>query len=105
MHLPYCIYILFSHYDRFLYIGFTKNLEQRLISHIKGSSKSTAPRRPLELIFAEFYLFKEDALKREGYFKTTMGKKAIKLMLRTTLDKMGYSGLQAEQLLIFPDSG
>ena len=26
------------------------------------------------------------------YFKTTMGKKAIKLMLRTTLEKMGYKG-------------
>jgi hypothetical protein len=47
---------------------------------------------PLELIFCEFYLFEEDARKREMYFKTTMGKKAIKLMLRRTLEKMGYKG-------------
>lgn len=26
------------------------------------------------------------------YFKTSMGKKAIKLMLKTTLEKMGYQG-------------
>lgn len=36
------------------------------------------------------YLFEEDARKREKYFKTSMGKKALKLMLGTTLGKMGY---------------
>lgn len=49
-------------------------------------------RGPLELIFCEFYLYKEGALSRENYFKTSMGKKAIKLMLKSTLEKMGYLG-------------
>jgi hypothetical protein len=31
-------------------------------------------------------------MKREKYFKTTMGKKAIKLMLSSTLIKLGYKG-------------
>lgn len=51
------------------------------------------------LIFTEYYLFKEDALKREGYFKTTMGKKAIKLMLNRTLDQLGHKKATAPDFL------
>lgn len=90
MILPYCVYILFSERDHLLYTGFTTNLEKRIENHNAGQSKSTAPRRPLKLIFCEYYLFEEDARKREMYFKTTMGKKAVKLMLAGTLKKMGY---------------
>lgn len=92
MHLPYCVYILFSKKDFLLYIGFSSNLEARVKRHNAGGNKSTANRTPLELIFCEYYLFEEDARKRELYFKTTMGKKAIKLMLRSTLEKLGYMG-------------
>jgi putative endonuclease len=92
MPLPYCVYILFSKKDFELYTGYTTNLEARIKDHNSGGTKSTSYRTPLELIFCEFYLFEEDARKREMYFKTTMGKKAIKLMLRTTLDKLGYKG-------------
>jgi hypothetical protein len=35
----------------------------------------------------------EDAKKREMYFKTSMGKKALKLMLNGTLSKLGYRPL------------
>jgi putative endonuclease len=69
MSLPYCVYILFSLKDHLLYTGFTSNLEQRIKDHNDGGTKSTAPRRPLELIFCEFYLFEADARKREMYFK------------------------------------
>ena len=90
MPLPYCVYILFSCKDLLLYIGYTTNIEVRVKSHNDGKVKSTSPRRPLELIFCEFYLFDSDARKREMYFKTTAGKKAIKLMLGETLLKLGY---------------
>ncbi len=90
MPLPYCVYILFSHKDHLMYTGFTTNIEERIKNHNDGKTKSTAPRRPLELIFCEFYLFETDARKREMYFKTTAGKKAVKLMLGGTLMKFGY---------------
>ena len=91
MPLPYCDYVLFSHKDLFLYIGYTTNLEERVKNHNYWKTKSTAHRRPLELIFCEFYLFEADARKREMYFKTTAGKKTIKLMLGRTLVKFGYN--------------
>ena len=90
MPLPYCVYILFSRKDLLLYIGYTTNIVERVKNHNYGKTKSTASRRPLELIFCEFYLFETDARKREMYFKTTAGKKAIKLMLGDTLLKLGY---------------
>lgn len=82
-----------------LYTGFTSNLENRLTHHAGGNTKSTAARRPLQLIFCEFYLFEADARKREMYFKTTPGKKAIKLMLTTTLRTLNYK-LPMKQLVI-----
>jgi putative endonuclease len=90
MILPYCVYILLSDKDHLLYIGFTTNIEKRVERHNSGGNKSTAPRRPLRLIFCEYYLFEEDARNREMYFKTSMGKKAMKLMLTGTLQKLGY---------------
>ena len=86
--LKYCIYILYSLKDNKLYIGFTTDIKRRFAEHQSGNSKSTAPRRPLKLIFCEYYLSKEDALRREKYFKTTAGKKTIKLMLRESLKKV-----------------
>ena len=103
MSLPHCVYILFSRKDFELYTGYTSNLEARIKDHNSGGTKSTSYRGPLELIFCEFYLFEEGARKREMYFKTNMGKKAIKLMLRTTLEKMGYKNVSLKPLQIIED--
>lgn len=100
MILPYCVYILFSQKDLFLYTGFTSNLNQRIEQHNEGKNKSTECRRPLICIFAEYFLFKEDALRREGYFKTSMGKKAIRLMLTSTLIKLGYDAATMKSIII-----
>ena len=90
--LPYRVYVLFSAKDFLLYNGYTSDLPGRKRKHDIGGVKSTSPRRPLELIYCEYFLFKSDAMRREGYFKTSMGQKAIKLMLAGTLSSMGYKG-------------
>jgi putative endonuclease len=103
MTLRYCVYILFSQKDNMLYIGFSTNVEARLEKHNSGGCKSTVGRRPLILIFCEYYMFEDDALKREMYFKINMGKKAIKLMLRNTLSKLGYNPRSLKSLNILND--
>ncbi len=85
MPLPFCVYILLSEKDNKFYIGYTTNIFKRVDDHNAGRNKSTAPRRPFRLIFCEYYLSKVDAMRREKYFKTTAGKKVLKLMLRDTL--------------------
>ncbi len=86
--LNWCVYVLLSEKDGQLYIGFTSDLKQRLTEHFRGNSKATAPRRPLRLIFCEYFYSKKDALRREKYFKTTAGKKAIKIMLKESFEEL-----------------
>ena len=77
----YYVYV-FMCSDNKLYIGYTENIEQRLKRHKSGQVFSTKGRLPIELIFYEGFHHRMDAKRREKYFKTTAGKKAIKLMLR-----------------------
>lgn len=88
MFLPYCVYVLFSHRDKKFYFGYSANLNNRLQDHQRGRVLSTKGRRPLELVYCEFHKNKMDALRREKYFKTTAGKKGIKLMLRERLKEL-----------------
>ncbi|MBU2592827.1 GIY-YIG nuclease family protein [Patescibacteria group bacterium] len=86
--LQYCVYVLQSLKDKKLYIGSTSNLNQRLTHHIKGHSLATKSRRPLTLIFCEYFLAKKDCLRREKYFKTSPGKRALKIILKESFQKM-----------------
>jgi putative endonuclease len=71
-----------------MYIGFTTNLERRIVEHNTGKSKATKGRRPFLLIYCEYHHSIIDATRREDYFKTNPGKKALKLMLRDTFNKL-----------------
>jgi putative endonuclease len=79
----YYIYVLLSEKDNKLYYGYSKNLKLRIEQHNNGEVKSTKYRRPLKLIYYEACLKKEDALKREKYFKTFYGNMYIKKRLKT----------------------
>ena len=78
-------YVLQSLKDKNLYIGFTSDLKRRLQQHKFGGSISTKRRLPFRCIFYEAFISKEDAKRREGYFKTNKGKKALKLILRASV--------------------
>jgi putative endonuclease len=84
----FCVYILKSNKktDQ-IYIGYTVNLKKRITEHNQGLSPSTKPYRPWRPIFCEIYINKQDAKRREKYLKTTKGRKAIKFMLKQTLQK------------------
>jgi putative endonuclease len=75
-------YVLISKKDKELYIGFTKDLKKRLDEHNKGLVVSTAPRRPLELIYYEACLNEADAIAREKYFKTGFGRRFLRNRLK-----------------------
>lgn len=79
----YFTYILESKKDGDKYSGYTKNLELRFEKHKNGLVESTKNRRPLKLIYYEACLNKDDAIRREKYFKTHYGKMFIKKRLAT----------------------
>ena len=81
----YIVYVLQSQMNKQLYVGFTENIGDRLRTHNNGHVISTKTNRPWKCIFHEWYISKMDALRREKYFKTTPGKRALKLMLHDTL--------------------
>lgn len=78
----YYVYVLQSLKDHNLYIGYTADLRRRLAEHKNGGSVSTKKRLPFVLIFYEGFKSESDARRRESYFKTTHGKKGLKLILR-----------------------
>ncbi len=77
----YFTYVLLCN-DGNHYIGYTSNIEERFRRHAQGLIFATKGRLPVKLIFYEAFFHQQDATRREQYFKTTAGKRALKLMLR-----------------------
>jgi putative endonuclease len=74
----YFVYVLRSKKDGEFYTGFTTDLERRIEEHNKGLQFSTKHRLPLELVYYECSFDKIDALNREKYLKSGIGKRFIK---------------------------
>lgn len=81
----YYVYVLISKKDNKFYVGYTNNLKSRFEQHSKGQVDSTKNRRPLELIYYESCLDKNDASHREKYLKTYLGRHFLKNRLKSYL--------------------
>ena len=66
----YYIYILLCS-DNSYYIGFTNNLEERVLQHQNGvnSSSYTYKKRPIHLIYSEEFIDVKQAIEREKQLK------------------------------------
>ena len=78
----YYVYVLQNSSKSFLYVGFSEDLKQRLLSHNNAENKSTKAYIPLELIHYEAYRNMKDAKRREAYLKTTKGRSTLRSMLK-----------------------
>jgi putative endonuclease len=83
--MSYYIYVLKSEKDNQFYVGYTKDLKNRIKLHNDGQVQSTKNRRPLILVYCEFCLNQQDATHREKYLKTSWGKRYIKSRLKNYL--------------------
>ena len=74
----FTVYVLFSPSHMKIYIGFTSNLEQRLLSHNElGKKGFTLKYRPWEVIHTETFETKKEAMQREKSLKTAAGRRFI----------------------------
>ena len=74
----FTVYVLYSKDYNKIYVGFTSDLEQRLLSHNELGKKGwTIKFRPWQLIYEEEYSEKSDAMKREKQLKTATGRNFI----------------------------
>ena len=74
----YFTYVIRSQKDGLLYIGYTENLDKRILEHNSGKVKSTKYRIPFELVYYESCREQADALHREKYLKSTYGHRYLK---------------------------
>ena len=79
--MKYTVYAIKSKVDGRIYVGFTKNIENRLKEHNSGKTRSTKGYRPWILIFTEECESRVAARKLEVYYKSGIGKEKLKLMV------------------------
>lgn len=81
----YYVYVLVSEADGDWYTGSTPDLKRRVARHNNGEVTSTRHRRPLKLIYYEACLSQSDAVARERYLKSGMGKRYLRNRLKVYL--------------------
>jgi len=75
----YTVYVLHSPKFDKIYIGFTSNLEQRMLSHNEMGKKGyTLKYRPWVILFTEEFELKSEAMKREKQLKSSRGRNSIR---------------------------
>ena len=72
--------------DSSWYIGYTSDLEKRIIEHNSGKTITTKRKKPWKVLYYELAFNKEDAIAREKYLKSGMGRRYLKNRLKHQLD-------------------
>jgi putative endonuclease len=72
--------------DKGYYTGFTTDLGRRIAEHNNGQQVSSKNRAPFRLIYYEWSIHKDDAITRENYLKSGVGKKFILNRLKNFLN-------------------
>lgn len=65
----YYVYVLKSHKNEELYIGYTNDLKRRFVEHNEGKNISTKYKTPFKLVYYEAYQSQSDAKYREKQLK------------------------------------
>ena len=74
----YTVYVLFSERFNKIYIGYTSDLENRIISHNELGKKGwTLKFRPWVLVYSEEFSTKAEALLKEKQLKSGKGREWI----------------------------
>ncbi len=80
----FVVYILYSEKFNKNYTGFTSNLIERFKSHNFLATKGyTIKFRPWKVVYVEFFKTKSEAMQREKYLKTGVGREFIKNLIQT----------------------
>ena len=73
----YYAYVIKSIDHDYLYKGHCENLEKRLSQHNAGLTKSIKPYLPFKIVYFEEFQTREEAIRRELYFKTSAGRRFL----------------------------
>lgn len=76
--MPYYSYVLRSLKNGILYKGSTQDIENRLAIHNQGLVNYSSKHMPWELVLFEQFETRSEAMKREKWYKTGVGREWIK---------------------------
>jgi putative endonuclease len=79
--MAWFVYILLSSRYRKTYTGHTDSVEERLREHNAGKSEFTSRFCPWDVIHTEECATRPEAIKREQYYKSGAGRRAIRKLL------------------------
>ena len=74
----YKVYAISSLDRNYIYVGFTTNIDARLLRHNNGYERTTKPYSPFKLIFTEICTTRVIAREREKYWKSGVGKDRLR---------------------------
>jgi putative endonuclease len=75
------VYVIKSVNHDYFYKGHCENIESRLKEHNSGMTHSIKPYIPFRLFYFEEFQTREEAIKREKYFKTSAGRRFLKTVI------------------------
>jgi len=81
--MDFIVYILFSENKNRFYIGFTSNLEERVIRHNQKSKGFTGNVKDWKVVYTESYETKEIAHKRELQIKSWKSRIKIQKLIQS----------------------
>ena len=80
--MEYFVYVLESEIDGRLYKGQTTDISKRINEHNAGKTKSTKGYRPWKLVYFEKFETIKEAVLREKYLKSGIGREYLKALLK-----------------------
>jgi putative endonuclease len=75
--MPYFSYVLKSQKNGILYKGSTQDIEKRINTHNSGKVKFSSKYIPWELVLVEEFQTRTEAINREKWYKTGVGRNWI----------------------------
>ena len=79
--MPYYSYVIRSLKNEILYKGSTQNIQNRLQCHNLGKVTFTSKFTPWDLVLSESFNTRAEAMKREKWYKTGVGREWINQQL------------------------
>jgi putative endonuclease len=81
--MDYTVYVLYSPSTDKIYVGFTSNIEERLLSHNHLGTKGWSIKfRPWILVHQEQFASKAEAMKREKQLKSAKGRTHLREIIQ-----------------------
>ncbi|WP_396147161.1 GIY-YIG nuclease family protein [Flavobacterium sp.] len=80
--MPFFVYILFSSTKEKFYIGFTSDIEQRILCHNQKSKGFTGNNNDWKIVYTETFSEKTEAIAREKQIKSWKSKSKIQELIK-----------------------